>query len=249
MTGSTVDNGLWVRRFHPGRQGTTRLVCFPHAGSSASFYYPVSTAVSSVAEVLILQYPGRQDRRREPCIDTIEALAEEVTTVLLPWADRELVFFGHSMGAILAFEVACRLQDRHGIVPRRLVVSGRRAPSTVREERVHTLDDDGIVAELKSLSGTDQSLLGDEEFLRMVMPAIRSDYRAIETYQHTGTTRVKCPITVLTGDRDPKVTLDEAAAWKDHTTIDHEMKVFAGGHFFITGHATEINRMLSAFSV
>jgi surfactin synthase thioesterase subunit len=233
----------WVRRFHPGPPGAPRLVCFPHAGGSASFYFPVSQTLAPVAEVLTLQYPGRQDRRAEKGLESVDELSDHIVEALAPYTDRPLVFFGHSMGAILAYEVARRL-ERQGVVLRHLFASGRRAPSRHRAESVHTRDDDGIVAELMTLSGTDAAVLGDEEILRMVLPAIRSDYRAIETYRHAGDVRVSCPVTVLAGDDDPRVTLPEAADWSAHTSAGCELRVFRGGHFFLTRHQPEINALI-----
>ena len=139
----TVADGsdLWLRRFHPAADAPVRLVCFPHAGGSASFYFPGSAALADGCDVSALQYPGRQDRRHEPNVDDIGVLADRIAPVLEPLFDRPVVFFGHSMGAVLAFEVARRLEAR-GHEPALLFASGRRAPSTVREENVHQRDDD-----------------------------------------------------------------------------------------------------------
>ena len=238
-----TDSDLWVRRFHPGSPGAPRLVCFPHAGGSASFYFPVSRTLAPVAEVLALQYPGRQDRRAEKGLETVDELADGIAGALAPYTDRPLVFFGHSMGAILAYEVALRL-ERQGVVLRHLFASGRRAPSRYRAESVHTRDDDGIMAELTALSGTDAAVLGDEEILRMVLPAVRSDYCAIESYRHAGDGRLSCPVTVLIGDEDPLVTLQEASDWSAHTSAGCELSVFQGGHFFLTRHQSDINALI-----
>lgn len=210
-----------------------RLVCFPHAGGSASFYFPVSAALSPGIDVLAVQYPGRQDRRLEPCTDDIPAMADRIFRATDIWADGPLALFGHSMGAILAFEVARRIERELGVAPVRLFASGRRAPSCTRDETVHLRDDDGIVRELQLLSGTDARVLGDEELLRMVLPALRNDYRAIETYRGDDGAAVSCPVTVLTGDADPRTSMDEALAWRGHTTGEFDLEVFPGGHFFL----------------
>lgn len=103
-----------------------RLVCLPHAGGSASSYFSMSAALTPSVETLSVQYPGRYDRRKEPCIESIPELAEAIFTALFEWADRPLALFGHSMGAVLAFEVARRLEQRMGKPPVRLFPAGRR---------------------------------------------------------------------------------------------------------------------------
>ncbi|KNB53911.1 thioesterase II family protein [Streptomyces caatingaensis] len=232
----TDDNSLWIRRFQPRPDAGVRLVCLPHAGGSASFFFPMAKAMPDGVDVLCVQYPGRQDRRGEPLIDTIPELADRVYAALLPWTDRPLAFFGHSMGATLAFEVARRLEREKGVVLAALFASARRAPSVARSENVHEQDDDGLVREMQRLAGTDAQLLGDEEILRMVLPAIRADYRAAETYRYEPGAALRCPVVGLTGDADPKVGVEDVAAWAGHTEASFELKVFTGGHFYLTQH-------------
>ncbi|MEV4921010.1 alpha/beta fold hydrolase [Streptomyces tirandamycinicus] len=240
------DLALWVRRYHPAPESAVRLVCFPHAGGSASFYHPMSAAFSPGAEVITLQYPGRQDRRHEHCVTDIAELADRITGRLLRLDEKPTLFFGHSMGAVLAFETAWRLERKGtGAAPRALVASGRRAPSAHRTETVHRRDDDGIIAELRLLNGTAQGVLGDEEILRMALPAIRGDYEAIERYRCDEERRVRCPVTALTGDADPRTTLDEAAAWERHTEGAFRLEVLPGGHFFLTGQQVAVTSLIS----
>ncbi len=244
---STTDSGstAWLRRYHPGGESRARLVCFPHAGGSASFFHPVSAWFTGEADVVAVQYPGRQDRRREPCLDDIAVLADRIAAALSVLPAGPAVFFGHSMGAVLAFETAWRL-ERTGAGPAAVIASGRRAPATRRDEAVHRLDDDGVLAELRLLNGTASAVLADEEILRMALPAIRGDYRAVETYRCVPGRRIAAPITVVTGDRDPKTTEAEAAAWREHTSGEFAMHVFAGGHFFLTEHQAGVNAVIAA---
>ncbi|MFE3603532.1 thioesterase II family protein [Streptomyces sp. NPDC059142] len=240
MTTAADDTAaLWLRRYHPAGTDAVRLVCFPHAGGSASFYHPVSARFAPSAEVVSLQYPGRQDRRKEPCVEDLGTLADLITAQLLALDERPTVFFGHSMGAALAFETAWRMEQK-GAGPREVLASGRRAPSTTRAEEVHLRDDDGIVAEMKRLNGTAAGVLGDEEILRMALPALRGDYRAIETYSCPEDRRVGCDITVLTGEDDPLTTIAEAERWADHTTGSYRLRTFGGGHFFLIQHLAAV---------
>ncbi len=246
MTTLPTDPDTWIRRYHDAPDSAVQLVCFPHAGGSASFFFPVSTALSPGVGVSAVQYPGRQDRRAEPNIDDLPALADAILPAVRPLAGRPLAFFGHSMGALLAYEVALRLEAEGAPPLTRLYVSGRRAPSRYRPDVVHKQGDAGIIAELRRLSGTNADLLGDPETLEMILPAIKSDYKAVETYQHTPGRSVSCPVLVLIGDNDAKVTAEEANAWAEHTTGTFELRVFPGGHFYLVDQSRQVIDLIAA---
>jgi surfactin synthase thioesterase subunit len=243
MSQLSANADLWCRRYHPARNASARLVCLPHAGGSAPFFLPVSAALSPRVDVVAMQYPGRQDRRTERPIDDMTVLADRIYEILRRQPELPLTIFGHSLGAVAGFEVARRLEAAgHG--PVRLFASGRRGPSTYRDEAVHLRDDAGILAEVRRLNGTASALLSDDELMRAALPALRADYQAAETYRCAPDVTINCPITVLTGDVDPKTTLDEANAWAEHTTGAFDVQVFAGGHFFLTEHTDAIIKLL-----
>lgn len=242
MTVGTEDRTLWIRRYHAADPGAVRLLCLPHAGGSASFYHPVSQALAPAVEVLAVQYPGRQDRRQEPFVDNVPELADRLLPVVLAdeGAGRPLAVFGHSMGASLAFELTARLEEA-GAPPVMLFASGRRAPSRYQEEEnIHTRGDQALLDEMKRLAGTDNRLLGDEEMLQMILPALRNDYRAAERYRPERYHRIKTPVTALTGDADPKAALDSVKAWAEHTSGGFRVEVYPGGHFYLVGQAPRV---------
>ncbi|BBB02260.1 putative thioesterase [Actinacidiphila reveromycinica] len=232
MSEPSADGRAWCRRFRPAPHAPVRLVCLPHAGGSASFYLPLAIALSPAVDVVAVQYPGRQDRRAEPPIPDMATLADRLHAVLRHEPERPLTVFGHSMGAVLGFELTRRL-EADGRGPVRLFASGRRAPSAPRTDELHLTDDD-ILAELRRLDGTASALLENESLMRAALPALRADYRATEDYRCPPGTAVACPVTVFTGADDPKTTLDEAAAWAAHTSGAFDLQVFPGGHFFLT---------------
>lgn len=243
MSYPATDDALWCRRYRPASDAVARLVCLPHAGGAAPFFLPVSMALAPLVDVVAIQYPGRQDRRAEQPIDDLAVLADRINRIVRRQPALPLIIFGHSLGAVLGFEVTRRLEaDGHG--PVRLFASGRRAPSTHRDEAVHQRDDAGIWDEVRRLNGTVSSLLSNEEIMRAALPALRADYRAVETYSCAPDITVNCPISVLVGQNDPKTTLDEAQAWARHTSGSFELRVFPGGHFFLTDHVDEIIKMI-----
>ncbi|MDT0616368.1 thioesterase II family protein [Streptomyces lancefieldiae] len=244
MSSAAHLTGLWLRSFHPSPKATARLVCLPHAGGSASYFFPVSKALSPDVEVLAVQYPGRQDRRGEPCLESVDELADHVARDLGALTDRPLALFGHSMGASVAFEVARRLAGTD--VPLLgLIASGRSAPSSTWGADVHLRDDAGILRELRELSGTDARLFDDEELLRMILPAVRGDYTAVARYRCAPGVRIACPVSVLVGDADPQVPPAQAERWRDHTDGAFDLRVFPGGHFYLNERADEVTAAIA----
>ncbi|GAA3736296.1 thioesterase II family protein [Streptomyces tremellae] len=241
MAPYATGESRWFRRFRPSREAEITLVCLPHAGGTASFYLPLSELLPPTVEVLAVQYPGRQDRLREPCIESVPEMARAVFDVLGPLAARRPVaLFGHSMGASVAFELAALLEREPGTPPRALFASARAAPSLHRGGDIHRLDDAGLVAELHLLSGTDTQILDQHELLQLVLPSIRSDYKASETYRAEPGAPLRCDIVALTGEADEQVPVEEAAGWRQHTTGGFTLRVFPGGHFYVTDHAEAV---------
>ncbi|MBT2489141.1 thioesterase [Streptomyces sp. ISL-96] len=235
----------WIRCFHPKPEAAHTLVCFPHAGGSASYYYGLSAALDADIEMLVIQYPGRENRLYEEPARSIEALADAVTEVL---AGRlgvtRPVLFGHSMGAIVAFEVARRLErEGGGPQPTGLVASACSAPSNRAECPVRTESpgpvgeehDSDVLARIMGLGGTAQDVGEHAELIELVLPAIRADLAALGSYRAVGGAAVSCPVTVFVADSDPDVPVADAGLWGTHTTAgDAEVHVFEGDHFYLS---------------
>ncbi|MFH9065065.1 thioesterase II family protein [Streptomyces coeruleorubidus] len=252
MTSVNVAGDAWIRRFHASPDRNHRLVCFPHAGGAASTYHRLSMQLTPDVEVLSVQYPGRHDRHSEPLIDSIPVLADHAHAALRAWiasagAAVSPALFGHSMGAVVAFEVARRM-EADGTPPAHLFVSGRRAPSRYREEYAHLLDDDRLLREITALGGTESAVLADPDLRRMVLPVVRNDYKAIETYGcPPDAVLAYTPVTALVGDSDPRATLEETEAWRDHTKARFAMHVFdGGGHFYLADSHAQVASLVAA---
>lgn len=232
--------GEWFRSYDTAPAGAPLLYCFPHAGGAASAYVPLSRALAPSVGVLSVQYPGRQERRREPAVGDIGRLAGLIAEQLRPGAGRPYAFFGHSMGAVVAFETARRLQGQGVPGPVHLFVSGRSAPSAGPAPDDRAAGDEELRERIRRLGGTGSRILDDPEVMEMVMPALRADYGAVSRYRWEPGPPLACPLTVLVGDRDPVVTLDGAAAWQRLSARSAGMHVFPGGHFYLDEHTERV---------
>lgn len=230
----TADRMPWIRSFHPAAADSVQLVALPHAGGSASAFRTLSAALAPEIEVLAVQYPGRLDRYHEPVVTDIHVLADRVAEALESALDRPVALFGQSMGASVAFELALRLEQR-GVRPRALVLLSRTAPGVGlgRPHVVHQLGDAELLAELEAFGAFDARIVEDEDLLEHTLTVVRGDYRAVESYRPTPGARVGCPVSVLVGDQDPRVSPDQASAWGDWAREGIDLRVFEGGHFFL----------------
>ncbi|MBV8932507.1 MAG: thioesterase [Kutzneria sp.] len=243
LTGASED--LWLRWFQRGQDSRVEAVFFPHAGGSATYYRTLAALLPPWANALAVQYPGRQDRRSEPPIDNIPELTDRIARVLSARAERPLVFFGHSMGAVLAFEVARLLEGGSDRPLAGLIVSGRHAPSVARVEWLHRQGDAVMIEELSALGGTHAEFLRVPELWEMVALSVRADYRAIETYKYEPGPALGCPLSVLVGAADPRVSMHDAQAWERHTSMGFRFRVFPGGHFYLAEPTAELRTALA----
>jgi len=227
--------GSWVA-LHQSRGDTSqRLFCFPHAGGGATAYRRWVTAFPGDLEVCPVQLPGREQRLREPPFNSMEALLEPLLAGLLPWLDRPFSFFGHSMGAAIAFELAHRLRAMGLPTPQRLLVSGRRAPGRVgHDEITYHLPDDAFLDKLAELNGSPREVLDNAELMALMLPMLRADFQLIETYRgKSDRPLLDCPLTAFGGVDDPKASREDLLAWKELSRGPFRLQMFAGGHFYL----------------
>ena len=238
-------SGRWIRGYRRVPGGVP-LFCFPHAGGAASYFHPWSALLAPGIEVLAVQYPGREDRAAEPCVTNIPDMADQIRTALGSSLPGTFAFFGHSMGAVLAFEVARRLAREEGRGPAHLFVSGRAAPPRRQHRNLHRAGNPALIAELSSLGGTDPRILQSSEMLELILSAMRADYTASETYRFEPGLPLSCDITAMTGDRDGLNTIEDAAAWSAHTTGAVNVRVYPGGHFYLDDCRAQVLEVISS---
>jgi medium-chain acyl-[acyl-carrier-protein] hydrolase len=213
------------------------VFCFTHAGGGASFFRQWAAAMPVGVELCAVQLPGREQRFSEPCFDRFDRLLDDLVPALTPWLDRPFALFGHSLGALVAFELARRLGD----VPLvGLAVSAFRAPHLSAERVLSALPDAEFVAEIARLGGTPPELLGDPELMETMLPALRADFALAESYRHDPGARLAVPIVALGGAADPWVGAEALGGWAAHTGAGFRLRLFRGGHFYLVEERGEV---------
>lgn len=216
----------------------TTLYIFPHAGGSAAYYVPFAKAFSADIKRIAVQYPGQRDRGLTQ-LESIPALADKVFTMMAPSpeADGQVALFGHSMGALVAFEVALKFQSAgHPVAA--LFISSCAAPGHIRYRELQGSDRE-ILSLVARVAGTTPELVANDEFALNMMPTLQS-VRAIASYSRPPEATLSCPIHAFVGDNDIIVAEENMAPWCGRTTDEFSIRVFAGDHFYLNGNLSAL---------
>jgi medium-chain acyl-[acyl-carrier-protein] hydrolase len=237
----------WFITPQPRPSAPLRLFCFPYAGMGASAYRPWAAELPADVELCAVQPPGRETRMREPAFADLSQLAAAIGEHILPLLDRPFVFFGHSMGALTAFEVARRLARSGGATPAYLIASAHQAPRLPRRESpLHELPDAAFVAEIqRRYGGIPDEVLAHRELLELLLPGLRADMTAIERYEYQPGEPLGCPILAIGGTFDARVSVADLEAWRDETTAEFSTRRLHGGHFFIQNARAQVIDILA----
>lgn len=232
----------WVAYPDPRPDAALRLFCFPHAGAGAAIFAGWPSLLPRTIDVAAVRLPGRETRLREAPYRRLDLLVDALEAALRPHLDRPFAFFGHSLGALVAFELVRRLRHRGGPLPSHLHVAGRRAPQLPdREPPVSALDDAAFVTELqRRYDGIPRAILDDVELLRLFLPMLRADCELLEGYVYRSEAPLPTPISAYGGRADERARGEDLAAWSVQTIGPFAMDVFAGGHFFLHDAQAEL---------
>lgn len=236
---------------HPSRQASAavRLFCFPYAGAGASAFRDRRRDVPGEIEVIGVQLPGRESRFNEPHLVRLADLIAPLRQMVTHLAEKPLFFFGHSLGALVAFELARSLQQDGLPLPFHLVVSATRASHLrSRDDQLHLMPDDELLEKIEEYNETPHALLQNRSLMRFFLPQLRAEFSVCATYEFAPGTRLHCPATAFGGLHDPDVSIDELAAWSAHTTGPFRHQLFDGDHFFIQPHQHAVTGLLSAIA-
>ena len=225
----------WIQHRTPGASASLRLFCFHHAGGAANVFRDWQRRVPSNVEVCPVQLPGHSTRWREPPATSLDELTSAATEGLLPELTRPFAFFGHSLGALLAFRIASELARRGLAGPERLFVAARRAPAlSPKLHYISDLSDAEFAREMQLRYGAiPDELMNDPETLALLVPPLRADFRMHETYVHRPQPPLACGISVYGATKDPTVRAEELDGWAKETRAAFSLQLFEGDHFFI----------------
>ncbi|MEU8433258.1 alpha/beta fold hydrolase [Streptomyces sp. NPDC029216] len=247
-----IDFTPWIRGYTLPKTPPApswKVLFFPHAGGSADSCRPLAVRLADTAHVACVQYPGRAQRHQDPPFSDVHAVADEVADALASWhGGGPVLLFGHSLGALIAYEVARRTHDQDRIV---LVASGHPAPShlgprllTGAQSSRADDPDERAAGLVRSLGGDDAGLLDHPLTRRMFLPLIRSDLEAHDRYLPRSGRALRCPVIALMGDSDPLTDRAGVEAWRGHTSSTFRLHTLPGGHFFTGRHPEEVTDIL-----
>ena len=235
----------WLMNFKPRAQAKLRLFCFPYAGGTATIFRAWPDSLPPTIEVCPVHLPGRGKRLREPPFTHYQSLVQAIAEGLHPYLDQPFALFGHSLGAMLSFELARHLRRMRLPQPQHLFVSGRRAPQVVNSEPpTHDLPEAQFVAALRKLNGTPAEALEHPELMQLMLPLLRADFEVCDTYTYVSEEPLAIPITAYGGLFDTGVLREQVEGWRQQTTASFTLRMLPGDHFFINTSQTTLLRLL-----
>jgi len=243
---NTFTFNSWVTYTNPNPQASLRLFCFPYAGGGVQSFRTWSVSLPSTVEICPVELPGRGSLISLTPFTRLLPLVQAIAQTLLPHLDKPFAFFGHSMGALISFELARLLSTQHDLHPVHLFVSSCRAPQIPDPDPpIHALPEPEFIQELRQLNGTPEAVLEDNELMELLLPILRTDFEVVETYTYTQGSLLNCPITALSGLQDSKISYSDLEAWQTQTNASFSSKLFPGDHFFLNSSQLLLLEFLS----
>ena len=242
----SAGSRAWFAPLKPNSEAEVRLFCFPYAGGSSNIYREWPNHLPPNVEVWVAKLPGRENRLLEAAHKELAPLVEGCAQAIVPHLDKPFVFLGHSMGAILSFELSRLLRSGHGVEPAHLFVSARPAPQLPDPTRpTYNLPEPEFIEEVRRLNGTPREVLQDSELMRLILPLLRADFAVCQTYTYIPSQPLGCPLTVLGGLQDADISREHLEAWRDQTRGPFSLRLLPGDHFFISASRSLVLRIVA----
>ena len=228
-----IARTTWLAGRRPNPKAVVRLFCFPYAGGGDSIFRSWQKGLPETIEACPVQLPGRGSRITEPPFTELAPLVRAAGRALAPHLDKPFAFFGHSMGALVGFELARHLRREYNSRPVHLFVSGRCSPQTLKEPFSPDLPDSEFLEALRRYNGTPEEVLENPELMELLLPVVRADYAVCKSYDYTPEPPFSFPITAFGGLEDRGVGRDCIGGWREHTTGPFVLRMVPGDHFFL----------------
>jgi medium-chain acyl-[acyl-carrier-protein] hydrolase len=240
-----TEKQLWTSCYKPVDNPRLRMLCIPYAGSGPVVFHKWINDLPQDVEVWGIRLPGRDTRLREPAFSSLPPLVSTLADVLEPYMDLPFVIFGHSMGALIGFELVRYWRDHGGPQPVHLLVSGHRAPHRPPlNPSCHLADKHTFLNRIKKLGGTPAQFFALDDLVNMMLPTLRADFSVWETYEYEEKTPLTIPITAFGGRSDSEATETDFAAWSQHTSVNFTLYLFDGSHFYFREDASPLTRLI-----
>lgn len=235
----------WISQKQLNPNAGLRLFCFPYAGGAAAIYHHWHKSFPQAIEVCPVQLPGHGERLKDAPFTQIKPLVDATAEALLPFFDKPFAFFGHSMGALIGYELSQFLRREQAPAPTHLFVSGHSAPHLRNRGVVsYNLPHDEFIEELRRLKGTPQEVLDHPELMELMVPLLRADFEICETYSFSHEPPLDLPMTAFGGIADVEVPQEKMESWREHTRESFSLHMLPGDHFFIHTAQPDIIRIV-----
>ncbi len=233
---SAQSTNPWIAPRRPKPEADVRLFCFPFAGGGASTYRDWQSALGPRIDVYPVQLPGREDRLKERPEGSMRVLASRLADALKPLFRGRFAFFGHSMGALIQYELTRELERRGADLPFLIMPSARRAPHiALQSEPIHHLSDEAFIKRLNDrYQAIPEAVLAEPELMAIFIPMLKADFQMLETYRHEDAAALRAPISAFAGARDAGETPALVWKWRELTAGPFKLDVIDGGHFFLS---------------
>jgi medium-chain acyl-[acyl-carrier-protein] hydrolase len=242
----TVSTSNWLACYKPNPRASLRLFCFPYAGGRASIFRNWPDGLPANIELYTVELPSRGKRIKEPPFSRMAPLVHAIANAIDPYLGKPFCFFGHSMGALISFELTRLLRHHRGLEPSHLFVSGSPAPQIPdAHPRTFDLPEPEFIEVLRRLNGTPPEVLENSELLQLMLPTLRADFELLQVYEHVDEPPLTCPITAFGGLQDEEVSRQDLEGWREQTTNTFTLKNFPGDHFFVNTDRPQLLRALS----
>jgi medium-chain acyl-[acyl-carrier-protein] hydrolase len=241
MAGEEGGKSRWTVCWHPQPDAKVRLFCFPYAGGGASLFSRWSEHLPNGIELHAVQLPGHETRIAEPAHRDLNPLLVQLKEVLTPYLDRPFALLGHSMGALVCYELARKMRKESEIQPAILFLSGVRALHIPNPDpHLYALDKSDFLKQLQFRYGMPARLLQDSDLMELFIPLLRANFQMCESYVYQPDLPLSCPISIFGGLDDPRISPEDLAVWKQHTTGQFRLRMLEGGHYFFEDAWTEV---------